>query len=198
MFTSLTKARRPIVVTFAVGALIAASVLPAGAQPAPRATTGTAVATAAKAAPIVVGPDGTLPATPYSAGKYIVVLTKAPVASYTGGTADIPATKPKAGDKVQVTSTAARKYASVLTADQNKIAASVGAKQKQKYTVALNAFSATLTSAQARHLRARGGAACLLVLRRFRKRGGVTVAALRDIHPAERVGLTVRLQRPTA
>ncbi len=51
-----------------------------------------------------------------------------------------------------------------------------------------------LTSAQARHLRARGGAPCLYVLRRFRKRGGGTVAALRDIHPAERIGITLRLQ----
>ena len=149
MFTPLTKARRPIVVTFAVGALIAASVLPAGAQPASHP----AVATpAASAVPIAVGPDGAIPSTPYSAGKYIVVLSKAPIASYAGGTANIPATKPKAGQKVQVTSTAARKYASVLTADQNKIAASVGATQKQKYTVSLNGFSATLTSVQATKL----------------------------------------------
>ncbi len=53
----------------------------------------------------------------------------------------------------------------------------------------------TLTSAQARHLRSRGGGPCLHVLRRFRKRGGATVAALRDIHPAERISLTVRLRR---
>ncbi|SDP03883.1 PA domain-containing protein [Nakamurella panacisegetis] len=153
MFTSLTKARRPIVVTLAVGALVVASVLPAGAQPASRTgSTTVAAASTAKATPIAVGPDGKIPSATYSAGKYVVVLSKAPIASYTGGTAGIPATKPKTGDKVEVTSASARKYASVLTADQNKIAASVGAQQKQKYTVSLNGFSATLTSAQATKL----------------------------------------------
>ena len=52
-----------------------------------------------------------------------------------------------------------------------------------------------LTPAQARHLRARGGAACLSLLRRYRKRGGGVVAAMRDIHPADRVGVLMRLRR---
>jgi DNA-binding GntR family transcriptional regulator len=53
----------------------------------------------------------------------------------------------------------------------------------------------SLTPAQARHLRARGGTACLQILRRYSKRSGVTVAALRDIHPAERIEVTIRLRR---
>lgn len=53
----------------------------------------------------------------------------------------------------------------------------------------------TLTPAQARQLRARGGGASLSVLRRYRKRGGVLVAAVRDIHPADRAGVLVRLRR---
>ncbi len=52
-----------------------------------------------------------------------------------------------------------------------------------------------LTPAQARHLRARGGAASLSVLRRYRRRGGAVVAAVRDIHPADRAGVLVRLRR---
>ena len=52
-----------------------------------------------------------------------------------------------------------------------------------------------LTPAQARYLRARGGAACLSLLRRYRKRGGGVVAAMRDIHPADRVGVLMRLRR---
>lgn len=153
MSKSLTKARRPIVVTLAVGALIAASVLPAGAQPASgTADRAAASSTSVQGAPVLLGPDGSVPGATYAAGKYVVVLVKAPVASYAGGTANIPATKPKSGEKVQVTSVAARKYAAVLTTDQNKIAASVGARQKQKFTVSLNGFSATLTSAQATKL----------------------------------------------
>ncbi|MET3806173.1 subtilisin family serine protease [Nakamurella sp. UYEF19] len=152
MFTSLTKARRPIVVTLAVGALIAASVLPAGGAPAP--SSASAAAPVAASAP--KAPSGT-PASPYAAGKYVVVLTKAPIASYSGGTANIPATKPVAGKKVDLNSQAARKYASMLSADQTRVAASAGVKLKQKYDVSLNGFSATLTSAQAQKLAATPG-----------------------------------------
>ena len=52
-----------------------------------------------------------------------------------------------------------------------------------------------LTPAQARHLRARGGAASLSLLRRYRRRGGAVVAAVRDVHPADRAGVLVRLRR---
>ena len=52
-----------------------------------------------------------------------------------------------------------------------------------------------LTPAQARSLRARGGAACLSLLRRYRRRGGAVVAVVRDTHPAERAGVLVRLRR---
>lgn len=149
MFTTLTKARRSVVVALAVGALVAASVSPAGAQSAPRvAPNATQSSTAAAAAP-----DSGLPSsTNYAAGKYVVVLSKAPIASYSGGTNGIPRTKPQAGKKVEVNSAAARKYAALLNSDQNKIAASVGAKQNQKYQVSLNGFSATLTGAQAQKL----------------------------------------------
>lgn len=53
----------------------------------------------------------------------------------------------------------------------------------------------TLTPSQARHLGTRGGTACLTVLRRYRRRGGTVVAALRDVHPADRAGVLVRLRR---
>ena len=149
MFTTLTKARRSIVVALAVGALVAASTLPAGAQPA----SGTASSTTQSSTAAAVTPTSGLPSsTNYAAGKYVVVLSKAPIASYSGGTNGIPATKPLAGRKVQLNSLAARKYAALLTSDRNKIAASVGARQNQKYQVSLNGFSATLTGAQAQKL----------------------------------------------
>lgn len=53
----------------------------------------------------------------------------------------------------------------------------------------------SLTPAQARYLRARGGAPCLSLLRRYRRRGGTVVAAMRDVHPADRVGVVMRLRR---
>ena len=52
-----------------------------------------------------------------------------------------------------------------------------------------------LTPAQARFLRARSGTASLCILRRFRRRGGAVVAAMRDIHPADRAGVLLRLRR---
>ncbi len=52
-----------------------------------------------------------------------------------------------------------------------------------------------LSPAQARHLGARGGAACLILRRRFLRRGGSAVAVLRDIHPADRAGVMMRLRR---
>lgn len=59
---------------------------------------------------------------------------------------------------------------------------------------ALEEFSAAaLTPAQARHLRARGGTASLHVMRRYRRANGGLLAAVRDVHPAERVSVAVRL-----
>jgi GntR family transcriptional regulator len=49
-----------------------------------------------------------------------------------------------------------------------------------------------LTPAQARLLRARGGTAALHVLRRYLRSGGTVVAAIRDVHPAERITVCVR------
>ena len=121
MFSSLTKARRPIVVTFAVGVLLAVTALPTGARSAPAPAS--AAAARVSATPVVT-PDGTSLASPYTAGKYVVVLSKAPIASYRGGTGNIPATTPQAGRKMSLTSLAARQYAGVLHADQNRIARS--------------------------------------------------------------------------
>ncbi len=147
MFSTLTKARRPLMVALAVGALLATAALPAGAHDAPRAAAAASAAPSAAAAqPKAAAPSN------YAPGKYVVVLAKAPIASYGGGTDNIPATKPARGGKVEVNSLAARKYRAVLNTEQNTIAASVGARVQQKYAVSLNGFSATLTAAQAQKL----------------------------------------------
>jgi GntR family transcriptional regulator len=55
-------------------------------------------------------------------------------------------------------------------------------------------FSATpLTPAQARHLRARSGTHSVHVIRRYRRANGTLAAAVRDIHPADRVSVSVRM-----
>jgi subtilisin family serine protease len=88
----------------------------------------------------------------FASGKYVVTLARPPIASYQGGTANIPRTKPAAGARVDATTQAAQDYAQVLQSDQSAVAQSVGATPDQRYTVALNGFAANLSSAQAQAL----------------------------------------------
>lgn len=98
--------------------------------------------------------SGALPI-PETSGKYIVTLAKPPVAAYTGGEDDIPATKPEAGETLQADSAAAQEYTSVITADQQAVAQSVGVTADASYSVALNGFTADLNSTQAQELAAK-------------------------------------------
>ncbi|WP_205849780.1 S8 family serine peptidase [Nakamurella flava] len=118
-------------------------------------------ATAAGAAPASPGdPDGpsvpaptagsSTPALPgtVTSGRYVVALAKAPVATYTGGEQDIPATKPQPGAKVDVTAENAQRYSAVLNTEHQEVAASVGAAPEKSYTTAFNGFAADLTGEQ--------------------------------------------------
>lgn len=90
------------------------------------------------------------------AKTYIVQLTGAPLASYEGGVKGIPATTPKAGEKIDVASSAAEGYTSYLGDQQSAVLSSVGADQGDlvaEYNVALNGFAAKLTAVQAAQLR---------------------------------------------
>ena len=83
---------------------------------------------------------------------YIVQLVEAPVASYDGGTAGIPATKPAPGQKVKANSPNSKKYEAHLRNEQRKALRASGVKEsakKQEYTVAFNGFTAQLTQAEA-------------------------------------------------
>jgi subtilisin family serine protease len=93
----------------------------------------------------------------YVPGKYIVTLTRPPIASYTGGVSGIPATKPAKGKKLDVKSRAAQQYTDVLESDQASTAKSVGVTADENYTVALNGFAADLTSHQAQALARKPG-----------------------------------------
>ncbi len=86
------------------------------------------------------------------AGRYIVTLKGAPIATYGGEVKGLERTRPAAGRKVNAGSSNAKRYRAYLERQQNKAAGRVGAKADKRYAVALNGFTARLTSAQARTL----------------------------------------------
>ncbi|WP_331737508.1 S8 family peptidase [Streptomyces sp. NBC_00019] len=86
------------------------------------------------------------------AGRYIVTLADAPVALYRGGLAGIAATAPSSGAKADTNSGDAHRYQDYLKDRQNKVAASAGARIRNRYTVVTNGFTAHLTAVQAARL----------------------------------------------
>ena len=84
--------------------------------------------------------------------RYIVTLKGAPVATYGGEVKGLQATRPTKGRKVDPKSSRAKRYRAYLERHQDRAAARVGAKADKHYAVALNGFTADLTSAQARTL----------------------------------------------
>ncbi|WP_431473176.1 protease inhibitor I9 family protein [Ornithinimicrobium sp. W1665] len=86
---------------------------------------------------------------------YIVQLDDAPIASYTGGVAGIPATKPAKGEKVDTESRNARAYEVHLRNEHAKALRRAGLPTEAKvheFTVALNGFTADLTAVEAAKL----------------------------------------------
>ncbi|PID50986.1 MAG: hypothetical protein CR980_00775 [Propionibacteriales bacterium] len=85
------------------------------------------------------------------AKTYIVGLKADPLVTYKGGVRGIPATKPKAGQKAKIKTTAAKKYERHLKSTQDKVLRQAGVKpsaKKAEMTRAFNGFSAKLTAAQ--------------------------------------------------
>ena len=123
------RARLGVLVFGASAAVVMAGVLPAAAaEPVP------------------------LPEPSVASGRYIVTLAQEPVATYDGSVSGLAATRPEQGRKVSTTSSAARRYQAYLAKEQTKVAARVGAKPARCYAVSLNAFTAALTTGQARAL----------------------------------------------
>jgi subtilisin family serine protease len=88
--------------------------------------------------------------------SYIVVMAAQPLVVYDGDVAGIPATKPAAGESVDVTTPAAKEYTQYLTAQHNESLADAGVSSAEKvhdYAVALNGYSAIMTEAQAAAVR---------------------------------------------
>ena len=99
----------------------------------------------ASAAPTRIGGQHRTTFTP---GRYIVTLADPAVATYRGGLKGYAATKPDAGMQLNARAKAAQTYSEYLSTQQKDVASAAAVKIDQSYTLALNAFSATLTVKQ--------------------------------------------------
>ncbi|MEZ0165749.1 S8 family peptidase [Kineococcus sp. LSe6-4] len=137
-------ARRPLTTSalaMGVGLLLTvAPALPATAAPPP-----------ATAPPSSQAADRT-----FTDGDYVVTLAQDPIAGYDGSLPGIPRLKSAGGD-LDLARPTTRRYRDLLLSAQTKVADVVGAVPQQRYTVALNGFSARLTGAQAKELAATAG-----------------------------------------
>jgi len=160
MHSSLRQARRwTVAVACAVVAAVSVGTMPAAAEPDVPPSTGST--TPAPGEPVAPPPGGATAGpgesvvplqTDTMPGGYIVTMAKPPIASYTGGEGGIPATKPDSGQTVRVQSQAAQEYAQVIESEQASVAESVGVTPRARFSVALNGFTADLTSQQAQAL----------------------------------------------
>lgn len=114
----------------------------AGAASPPAAPPAPATASASTAAAPVA----------WTAGRYIVTFADDPVASYDGYVAGYPATRPKAGKKLNARSAAARKWSAHLVAKHDRALARVGAEKYYDYTITNNGVAAHLSARQAARL----------------------------------------------
>lgn len=111
---------------------------------------------AAGAAPRVAAPplaDSATDVSALKAGNYVVTLAAPPVATYSGGVQGMAATRAATtGGRLDVGTTAARRYSDYLMGRQNALLRSVGVRPTEQYTVTLNGFAAKLSATQAAKL----------------------------------------------
>ncbi|MCC5575066.1 S8 family serine peptidase [Microtetraspora sp. AC03309] len=111
-----------------------------------------AVVITTASAPASADPLTTDPLTAGPTDTYIVTLAEQPLATYDGGVAGIPATKPGKGKKVDIGSANAKRYRDHLKSRQDQVSRSVDATPAKQLSVASNAFVAELTMTQAARL----------------------------------------------
>jgi len=86
--------------------------------------------------------------------SYIVQLADKPVATYTGGTAGLAATKPADGTRLNVEAADVQNYINYLETKQASVTATVPASQiTHEYKVVFNGFAALLTDDEVRALK---------------------------------------------
>lgn len=86
--------------------------------------------------------------TTFTPGRYIVTLADPVVATYRGGVKGYAATKADAGKQLTVRAKAAQTYSEYLSTQQRDVARAAAVTIDQWCTLALNAFSATITVKQ--------------------------------------------------
>ena len=88
--------------------------------------------------------------------SYIVQLKEPPASMYTGGVAGLAATKPPAGQRLNVGASDVQAYVRYVATKQNAVLAAMpSVRVLNRYDTVFNGFSAMLTEAQARQLKAR-------------------------------------------
>ena len=92
-----------------------------------------------------------------AAGRYIVTFADEPAASYEGGVAGYPRTRPDAGRKLDPTRPEVIRYRDRLTKQHDAALTRVGASKLYSYTVATNGVLSDLTAEQARTLSSTAG-----------------------------------------
>lgn len=95
-------------------------------------------------------------APPTPSDLYIVQLTAPPVAGYTGGVAGIPATRPGAGEKIDLSTSAARSYRAHLKSERQRtqrLAGVPAGRTLYEYDVAFSGYAARMTATEADVLR---------------------------------------------
>lgn len=103
-----------------------------------------------------------LPPEHFKAGRYIVALSDASAATYTGGVSGYAATHPGTGRQLKAGSADVTKYTKYLGDKQKTAAKAVGASIDYSYTLALNGFAAQLSAKQATELSKRSGVAAVV------------------------------------
>ncbi len=114
------------------------------------------IAVATSAALLTTGADVARSAPPAPTSVYIVQLAAPPVAAYTGGVSGIPATKPAAGQKVNLVSSAAKAYRAHLRAERQQTQRRAGLPAGgalYEYDVAFSGYAARMSATEADALR---------------------------------------------
>jgi len=94
--------------------------------------------------------------------SYIVQLADKPVATYDGGVSGLQATKPAAGQRLNVDATSVQNYITYLETKQADVISTVNKAQvTNEYKVVFNGFSAMLTDAEVRALKKNPGVASI-------------------------------------
>ncbi|MEU4163435.1 S8 family peptidase [Actinoplanes sp. NPDC026670] len=120
----------------------------------------TALAVAMSTTLVATGADVARGAPDIPSELYIVQLAAPPVAGYTGGVSGIPATRPDAGEKIDLGSSAATAYRSHLKSERQRtrnLAGVSAAETLYEYDVAFSGYAARMTATEADVLRRSAG-----------------------------------------